>query len=152
MVKPLTISRKWQAQLFKVKTGSVQELTCAGVFEYIPGNRRGAFMDELYRVLSPTGKATIVVPYWNSWRGIYDPRYEWPPLCEQSFLFFNKNWRKANNIVGDFKCDFDFTYGYAWEPATAARNEETRSFNTKHYANCVDALQLVLTKAPLQNA
>src|SRR6267154_3511474 len=77
---------------------SVKELTCGGVFEYIPGKLRGRFMDEVYRVLAPDGKAAFTVPYWNSARGAQDFRYEWPPLCEQSFLYFNKGWREANKL------------------------------------------------------
>src|SRR5882724_9714650 len=69
---------------------SIDELMCAGVFEYVPGKLRGKFMDEVYRVLVPNGKATFTVPYWNTARGMWDFRYEWPPLCEQSFLYFNK--------------------------------------------------------------
>ena len=125
---------------------SVDELTCAGVFEFVPGKLRGRFMDEVYRVLKPTGKATFAVPYWNTARGVWDFRYEWPPLCEQSFLYFNKDWREANNIKTDLVCSFDYTYGYACEAETAARNEESRSFYIKHYTNCVDALHLMLTK------
>src|SRR5882724_4760737 len=134
------------------KAGSIHELTCAGVFEYIPGKLRGKFMDEVHRVLAPNGKATFTVPYWNSNRAFQDYRYEWPPLCEQSFLYFNKGWREANKLELGLKCDFDFTYGYAWEAATAARNDETRAFNTRYYSNCVDAAQLVLTKAKRTNA
>ncbi len=146
MAKPLEISKAWQAQFLKIKTGSVKELTCAGVFEFVPGKLRGKFMDEVYRVLTKDGKATFIVPYWSSARGIHDYRYEWPPLCEISFMHFNKGWREANKLHPELKCDFDFTYGYAWEAETAARNEQARTFNTKHYVNCVDALQLVLTK------
>ena len=92
---------------------SVKELTCVGVFEFIPGKMRGKFMDEVYRILTPDGKATFAVVYWNSARSIQDFRVEWPPLCEQSFLYFNKEWRKVNNIEVDLICDFDFQYGYA---------------------------------------
>jgi len=126
---------------------SVNELTCAGVFEYVPGKLRGKFMDEVYRVLAPDGKAAFTVPYWNTARGFQDFRYEWPPLCEQSFLYFNKEWREANNLgLDDLICNMDFTYGYQAEAETAARNEESRSFYIKHYTNCVDALHLMLTK------
>lgn len=128
---------------------SIKEIACSGVFEYVPGRIRGQFMDEVYRVLIPNGTATFIVPYWNTARGIQDFRYEWPPLCEQSFLYFNKSWRETNKIdVPVMICDFDFTYGYAWEAETAARHEESRAFYTKRYTNCVDALQLVLTKRP----
>jgi ubiquinone/menaquinone biosynthesis C-methylase UbiE len=126
--------------------GSVNELTISGVFEYIAGKDRPAFMEEVFRVLHPDGKAAVSVPYWNTARSVQDFRYEWPPLCEQSFLYFNKGWRDLNKIETDMKCDLHFTYGYQAEAETAARNEESRSFYIKHYTNCVDALHLMLTK------
>lgn len=131
---------------WKYKNESIDELMCAGVLEFIPGKLRGKIMDEIYRVLKPTGKAAITVAYWNSAMGIQDYRYEWPPIAEQSFLYFNKGWRDANKLELDLKCDFDFTYGYTAEAETAARNEESRSFNIKHYTNCVNALHVMLTK------
>jgi len=129
-----------------VKSGSVNEISCVGVFEYVPGKLRGKFMDEVYRILVPEGKAAFSVPYWNTARGYQDFRYEWPPLCEQSFLYFNKGWREQNKLEIDIVADFDFTYGYQAEAETAARNEESRSFYIKHYTNCVGALHLMLTK------
>ncbi len=125
---------------------SVNELQVVGVLEYIAGKDRPAFMDEVHRVLHPDGKCAVTVPYWNTARGFQDFRYEWPPLCEQSFLYFNKAWREMNGLKIDMKCDLHFTYGYQAEAETAARNEESRSFYIKHYTNCVDALHLMLTK------
>jgi len=127
-------------------SGSVKELIILGVLEFIPGKERGAFMDNCYRILAEDGKMTITVPYWNSWRSYFDARYEWPPFCEQSFLCYNKSWREANTKGLDLECDFDFTYGYAWDVETVARNDESRAFWTKHYTNSVDALQLTFTK------
>jgi hypothetical protein len=129
-----------------VKSGSIAEITCANVFEFVPGKLRGEFMDECYRVLVTGGKASFAVRYWNSAAAIQDYLYEAPPLCEQSFLYFNKGWREANGLNRPLKCDFDFTYGYSVDPETAARNDETRSFAIKNYSNCVQVLQVVLTK------
>jgi hypothetical protein len=125
---------------------SVTEIVVIGVLEFVPGKERGKFIDECYRILVPEGKMTITVPYWHSWRAYYDARMEWPPFCEQSFLCYNKAWREGNTKGLDLECDFDFTYGYAWEAETLARNDESRAFWTKHYTNSVDALQLTLTK------
>ena len=145
IIEKLKLERDMSLSKFADK--SVKEIECSGVFEYIPGRDRGKFMDEVYRVLAPEGKATFTIPHWQSAHAFQDYRYEWPPLCEQSFLYFCKAWRDANKLDLGLKCNFDFTYGYAWEPATAARSDEARAFNTKHYVNCIDALQLVLTKA-----
>jgi hypothetical protein len=125
---------------------SVYELVCNDVLEFVPGKQRDKFMDEVYRILVTGGKAVFNVRYWNTDSAIQDYMYEWPPLCEKSFLYFNKGWREANNLKRDIKCDFDFTYGYSVEPNTAARSEEVRSFNIKHYNNTVLVLQVVLIK------
>ena len=132
--------------LSEYSDNSYDEIVCMGVLEYVPGNERGSFMDNLYRILTDTGKVTITVPYWNSWRAYFDARFEWPPFCEQSFLCYNKTWREANTKGLEIECDFDFNYGYAWDQETQARNDESRAFWTKHYTNSVDALQLTLTK------
>lgn len=128
------------------ETGSVKEISVTGVLEFIPGKERGKFMDELYRILHSEGKVTITVPYWSSWRAYYDARFQWPPFNEQSFLCYNKEWREANTKGLDLECNFDFSYGYGWSAETIARNDESRAFWTSHYTNCVDALQLTLTK------
>jgi hypothetical protein len=127
-------------------TDAYKEIVCIGVLEFIPGKDRGAFMDECYRILTKDGKMTVMVPYWNSWRSYYDPRFEWPQFCEQSFLCYNKSWREVNMKDLELECDFDFTYGYAWDTETQSRNDESRAFWTKRYANSVDSLQLTMTK------
>jgi len=133
---------------WKVKSGSVSEMTCANVFEFVPGSDRGKFMDEVYRVLTDTGKVLFSVRYWNTSIAIQDYQYQWPPLVEASFLYFNKGWREANGLKRDLKCDFDFTYGYNVEPETAGKSDEVRSHNIKHYSNVVQVLQVALTKRP----
>jgi hypothetical protein len=106
-------------------------------------------MNELYRVLKPGAKATVVSPYWSSMRSIQDYTHEWPPVCEASFLYFNKNWREQNKLEHylDASCDFDFTYGYGVSNSSfTSRSDETKAFAISHYNNVADDLQVVLTK------
>jgi hypothetical protein len=128
------------------RDSSVTELTCANVFEFVPGKQRGVFMDEIWRILVDGGKANFAVHYWNTQSAVQDYAYEWPPLTEQSFLYFNAGWRKANGLNRPLKCNFDFTYGYSVEPDTANRADDTRSYNIKYLNNVVNVLQVVLTK------
>jgi ubiquinone/menaquinone biosynthesis C-methylase UbiE len=125
--------------------GSVKEILCAHKFEYIPGKQRVAFMEEAYRVLEVGGKMTVIACYWTSPRAVQDPALEWPPICEQSFLYFNKGWREANKLP-PIKVDMDFSYGYAADQETAGRNQETQAFWIKHYLNTVLDVQVVLVK------
>ena len=127
---------------------SVSEAYSAYLLNRIPGNQRPAFMDELWRVLMPRSRAMFIVPYWNSARSVQDPFSEWPPLCEQSFLYFNKQWREQQKLPYKMKCDFDFSYGYAYDPETQGRPDDTRAFWVKHYCNSAQDLQVVLIKKP----
>lgn len=128
---------------------SVSEVTCIGVFEFIPGSQRGEFMDEVYRVLKPGGKAIFRVPYWNTFNAVQDYATAWPPLCEASFCYFDKKQRESIGITGEtrqIKCDFEVGFGYDVPADIAGKNEETRSFQIKHYANVITSLNVVLTK------
>jgi hypothetical protein len=129
----------------KYESNSVKELKVIHKMEYIPGNKRYRFMEELYRILEPGARATIVVCYWSSPRAIQDPAVEWPPICEQSFLYFNKGWRELNQLDA-IKCDFDFTYGYNVDQEVSTRSQESQTFWVKHYLNTANDLQIVLTK------
>jgi len=129
-----------------IKTGSIDEAVCIGILEFIPGKIRGAFMDEIFRVLKPGGKCQVVVPYWNTQAAIQDYRHEWPPMTEQSFLYFNKAWREQNKLDIGLKCDFEFNYGYNFDAEMMARNDEGKAFYIKHYTNSVQALQIMLIK------
>jgi len=131
---------------WNIKSNSVEEAFSAFLINRIPGEQRYKFMDELWRVLRLGSKVTIIVPYWTSPRSIQDPGAAWPPMVEQSFLYFNKEWREAQKIFNGCKCDFDFVYGYTMEQETLGRNDETRPFWIKHYVNSVNDLQVTLTK------
>jgi SAM-dependent methyltransferase len=131
------------------KANSVEEVFCSHFFEHVPNRLRIQFMDEVWRILIPEGKATFVTPYWSSPRAIQDPTHEWPPIAEQSYLYFNKKWREDNQLTHYLgKCDFDFTYGYNVDQETAAKNMETQAFHVKHYLNAVSDLQVIMTKRP----
>lgn len=131
----------------KVPDESVEEIYSAHLMQRFTGNERPAFMDEMYRILKIGGKLTIVAPYWTSARSIQDFMHQWPPIVEQSFLYFNKNWREQAGAKDyPVKCDFDFTYGYAYEQETTMRSDETKPHWVKHYVNAVNDIQVVLTK------
>lgn len=133
---------------WNIPSESVDEAYSGYLLSRIPGQDRMKWMAELWRVLVPNGKCTVVVTYWASPRSVQDPFCVWPPLVEQSFLYFNKNFREQNKIEFNGDCDFDFTYGYTLDPETANKSDEVRAHWIKHFNNAVQDLQVVLTKRP----
>ena len=131
--------------------GSVAECTITDVFHYIPARERASFMDELYRVLVVGGKATMITAYYSTAMAIADFNLEWPPICEQSYLYFNREWRENNKLPYKINADYDFTYGYLLVPDVAGRSNEVQTFQVRSYLNTVQRLQVALVKrAPVR--
>lgn len=131
---------------FPYKSSSVSEFRCAYYLSQIAGKDRGRFMDEVWRVLVPDAKALFITPYWSSFRALMDYRYEWPPVCEQSYLYFNKQWRESQKVVW-CKCNFDIlAHGYAPDPDTAGRHTDVQADRIKHYLNAALDLHVTLVK------
>lgn len=128
---------------------NIEEIFGSHFFEHVPQEKRFGLMDELYRILIPTGKITFITPYWASPRAIQDPTHMWPPITESSYLYFNKGWREQNKLTHyKVTCDFDFVYGFMMDPETSVKNTETQAFWARHYVNAVSDLQVTLTKRP----
>lgn len=144
-VELLDLAKEDLAKPLPYANDSVKKISCVHKLEYMTGPQRVAFMEEAWRVMEDGGEMTVIAFYWSSARGIQDPFLAWPPLCEQSFLYFNKGWREANGVP-PMNCDWDFGYGYQIDAETANRNAETQAFWIKHYANTVNDVQVVLTK------
>lgn len=141
----------FKVDLFKFpwpwKDSAVEEVVSSHFFEHVPHLIRGKFMDEVFRILIPGGKASFIVPFGFSVRATQDFTHEWPPLTPTSFIYFNKKWREDNKLTHgyyDLKADFDFTYGFAMSQAWAARNDEARGFAMQHYNNVADDLHVTL--------
>jgi hypothetical protein len=77
---------------------TIEGVWCAHFFEHVPGPQRGQWMDELYRILVPGAIATIIVPEWNTRGAVQDFTHQWPPVCEESFLYFNAESRRLMGI------------------------------------------------------
>jgi SAM-dependent methyltransferase len=132
---------------YPIDDGVVDSIMCSHFFEHLTGHQRMTFMDECYRILKPGSKMVIICPYWSSMRSVQDPTHQWPPVCEASFLYFNKEWRIENKLDHyPIKCDFDYSYGYALDNDLLVRNIDWQQFAVKHYIQAVNDLQISLTK------
>lgn len=127
----------------------VDEINCSHFLEHIAGLDRPAFMDEVYRIMKVGAKAQFITPYYSSSRSVQDFTHQWPPVCEGTYLYFNKGWREANKLTHglyDVKSDFDFTYGYSMDSEVSSRNQEYQQFAIKHYINAAMDLFVTLVK------
>lgn len=128
---------------------SVEETVSSHFLEHLTGAQRLAFMDELYRILVPGGRATFITPYHQNVRATQDPTHQWPPISDNSYLYFHRGWREMNGL-GHYPihCDFDFVPSYVLDSSTGVLqwNEERRQFAMKHYSNIISDLNVVMTK------
>jgi predicted SAM-dependent methyltransferase len=139
-----------QADLFKpdwpFEDNSVDEIWCSHFIEHHPD--LCLFWRELYRILKPDAKATIIAPYGNNNRAFQDPthvRY----IVEESFFYVQKAFRDANKL-GHYlpnEVDFDCVVSYnGIDPVWANRSQEAMMFAIKYYRNVVSDIQCVMTK------
>lgn len=124
---------------------SVEEVNCSHFVEHLNASDRIHFVNELYRVLIPDGKAFVAVPHWNSPRAYGDLTHQWPPISEWWFLYLNKEWRdsQAPHSAYDPKVNFEITYGYSLRSDIAANRNE--GFQQYAMANYKDAIQDILS-------
>lgn len=129
-----------------IESNSADDIVCNHYVEHTSDLMK--FMNEVYRILKPGGKAKFVAPYYNSIRCWQDPTHK-RAISEATFLYFNKQWRETNKLDHyPINCDFDYTYGYNMNAMWANRSEEARNFAVSHYMNIVDDIIVVLTARP----
>jgi len=140
---------------WNIESNSAQEVHCSHYIEHIPHDIKNPddtrdgliqFMDEVYRILKPGGKFTIVCPYYTSIRAFGDPthvRY----IGEWSFYYFNKEWLEANKLQHyNINSNFDIKYSYYITNELTLKSEEVRNHAFKHDWNAIDDIIVELTK------
>ena len=138
---------KWQWE-----DSSVDEVHCSHFLEHLEQVERVHFYNELYRVLKPGAKATIVVPHWASNRAYGDPSHKWPAVSEMSFYYLSKDWRAVNaphtdsaNVDWGFLCDFDATWGYSLHGDLLVRSQEYQQHALQWWKESAQDLIATLT-------
>lgn len=129
---------------------SIDVIYTSHFIEHLDGRTRAKFMDECYRILKTGGKMRHIHPFANSHRAIQDFTHAWPPICEHSYFYFDRNWREINKLThGDYELisDFDFQIYYSWaDNVWPNKNEETRNFAVKHYKDVIADLIVDMQK------
>lgn len=127
---------------------SVDEIHASHVIEHFDRIQRTHVVNEIYRVLKPGCKCTLIAPHWSSCRAYGDPTHLWPPVGEFWFFYLKRDWRMGNAPHSDvsrwkegFSCNFDVSWGYNLEPGVAARNQEYQQHAMAHFKEaCLDVI------------
>ena len=129
------------------KTSSVGEVHCSHFLEHLTQAQRIGFCNELYRVLVPGGKCSIIVPHWASCRAYGDLTHQWPPVSEFWFYYLNKDWRAQNAPHNDgYCCHFEASWGYSLRPDLGVRNQEYQQFAIANYKEVCQDIVATLVK------
>jgi len=151
------LTQKWQWL-----DNSVDEVHCSHFIEHLNAQQRIHFCNELYRVLKPGAKASVIAPHWSSCRAYGDMTHQWPPVSEFWFYYLDKNWRVGNAAAGvpanaphddiefnpnGYNCDFAITWGYSLPPAISVRNQEYQNEAMNHWKDvCQDVISTWVKK------
>lgn len=142
-VKVVDLTKRWPW-----KSGSVDEVNCSMLVNYLTPSERVHFFNELYRVMKVDAKARFITPMWSAQRGYVDIRSHYPPVSEGFYHTLSKAWRDAQNEVDTFgfTCDFDAVMGYGLHPAITTRNDEYQRDAVSWYKEAAQDLIATLTK------
>lgn len=150
------LTKKWPW-----KNNTVAEAHASHVIEHFDAMERVHFVNELYRVLIPGGKATIITPHWANSRAYGDPTHKFPAVSEFWYYYLSKEWRLGNKdknlaanaphtdiqyLKNGFNCDFEATWGYSLHPTVQLRNQDAQQFMVQFYINAVMDILATITK------
>ena len=132
---------------------SVDEVHCSHFVEHLTGAERVHFFNELFRVMKPGAKATIIVPHWASNRAYGDFTHQWPPVSEMMFYYLSAKWRETDAPHTDAKwnpkgytCDFACVWGYGMRADLVTRSADYQQFAMQNYKEACQDTHCTMTK------
>lgn len=136
---------------------TVEEVFTSHFVEHLTSEERCHFFNEVWRVLKPGAKATIITPHWSNARAYGDPTHKWPAISEWFYLYLNKGWRDINaphtdaeHLSWGYSCDFEggcVTTVNTQHPELVGRNSEAQNYATRNFINVnVDAYATLTAK------
>jgi SAM-dependent methyltransferase len=138
---------------YRLKDNVVDEAHSSHTIEHLTATQRIAFVNELYRVMKPGAKASIIAPHWGSCRAYGDMTHQWPPVSEFWFYYLAKSWRATQAPHDDiefnpngYSCDFEATWGYGMNQMLHTRNAEFQQFAMSFYKEAIQDIYATLTK------
>jgi SAM-dependent methyltransferase len=123
---------------FLLPDNSVSEVHCSHFLEHLEHNQRMPervrFMNELWRVMVPGGRVTIITPHWASQRAYGDFTHADKPVSEMFYLYLDKDWRAMNAPDNDIRynpdgyfCDFTSQIGHTIHPDLQDKTDEEKN-------------------------
>lgn len=104
---------------------------------------RVRFFNELFRVIKPMGKCSLIFPHWASNRYYGDPTHK-EPFSEFGFYYLDRAWRKTNAPHTDiehnpngYSCNWNCTWGYSMNPIFMVRNAEYQQYAMQNYKEAI---------------
>ena len=123
---------------------SVEEIYAESVIEKVPNLI--SFVEDIYRVLRPGGKATLTSPHFchvNSWASPLTIR----GIGETSLNFASKEWRDAAKFTeANIIANFEVLGQFVVDQETLARSDEAKNFWIKRYTNVAQSIIFTLNK------
>jgi len=140
-------------ELLPFGEGEVEEVHASHFVEHLTAPERCHLFNELFRVMPPGAKMTMIVPHWGSSRAYGDPTHQWPPIGEMWFYYLKREWRISqaphtdkSNWPEGYDCDFDATWGYSMHPSFHTRNAEYQQFAMSFYREGAQDIIATLTR------
>lgn len=135
---------------------SVEEAHCSHFLEHLTNFegkwQRTHFFNELYRVLQPGAKCTLIIPHWASTRYYGDPTHK-EPFSEMGFYYLSKEWRMGNAPHSDkevnphgYDCNFIAVWGNGMHPAIVQRSPDFQQFAMSWFKEAIHDIHATLTK------
>ncbi len=136
---------------------SIEEVYCSHFLEHLNHSsespQRVQFMNELYRILIPGGKATIITPHWASNRAYGDFTHADKPVSEMFYYYINKEWRKNNAPDNDiewnpkgYSCNFAASWGYSLREDIVKRSVDYQQYAIQNYKEVAQDIIATITK------
>lgn len=129
-----------------IADGVVYQIATADQLLLLTGPERIVFMDECWRVLEIGSQMAIQLPGGSSNGACTNPFYQWPPIFEDSFYYFSREWREKTGCPYDIKSNFHWGYGFILDDELVPRNSEYQRVAAKTQRNSIHQLHVTLTK------
>lgn len=142
-IEIVDLTRSWPWE-----DSSVEEAYCSHMIEHLTAPERIHFINELYRVMAPGAKCTLIAPHWSSKRAYGDLTHQWPPVSEFWFHYLVKEWREQNapHSAYNDEVNFESTWGYSVIDVIMTQPAEVQEAAKTFYKDAIEDIYVTMVK------